>query len=136
MPDGDYYVEDVGNGIDGTPKEIARLFRSRAMISTKLLRLPTRGALGNDPRVPPASLMSYSAMIDDQSLAPALLRYAGGAVVSSEELSSFSAGFLAIGILSYRFFLVLAKSDCGTAPRQEKLKFRSIRRGFRLQHRR
>ena len=47
-----YFVEDDGPGIDGTPEEIARLFSiARPMVSTKLLRLPTRGALGNGLRV-------------------------------------------------------------------------------------
>jgi hypothetical protein len=49
---GGYFVEDDGHGIDGTPEEIAQLFSiARPMISTKLLRLPTRGALGNGLRV-------------------------------------------------------------------------------------
>src|SRR5262249_54777550 len=49
---GGYFVEDGGGGIHGTPDEIARLFSiSRPLVSTKLLRLPTRGALGNGLRV-------------------------------------------------------------------------------------
>jgi hypothetical protein len=52
LPDGVYFIEDEGSGIDGTPEEVARLFSiARPMISTKLLRLPTRGALGNGLRV-------------------------------------------------------------------------------------
>ena len=52
LPKGGYFVEDAGPGIDGTAEEIARLFSiSRPMVSTKLLRLPTRGALGNGLRV-------------------------------------------------------------------------------------
>ena len=52
MAGGGYFVEDDGPGLDGTPEEIARLFSiSRPMVSTKLLRLPTRGALGNGLRV-------------------------------------------------------------------------------------
>jgi hypothetical protein len=51
-PGGGYFVEDSGGGIGGEPEEIARLFSiARPMISTKLLRLPTRGALGNGLRV-------------------------------------------------------------------------------------
>jgi hypothetical protein len=50
--EGGYVVEDDGTGIDGAPEDIARLFSiSRPMFSTKLLRLPTRGALGNGLRV-------------------------------------------------------------------------------------
>jgi hypothetical protein len=52
LPNGGYYVEDDGNGINGTPEDIARLFSiARPLVSTKLLRLPTRGALGNGLRV-------------------------------------------------------------------------------------
>jgi hypothetical protein len=47
---GGYYVEDDGPGIE--PEKVAQLFSiSRPMKSTKLLRLPTRGALGNGLRV-------------------------------------------------------------------------------------
>jgi hypothetical protein len=49
---GAYVVEDDGAGIDGRPEDIARLFSiGRSMVSSKLLRLPTRGALGNGLRV-------------------------------------------------------------------------------------
>ncbi|WOH60340.1 hypothetical protein [Bradyrhizobium sp. BWC-3-1] len=52
LSSGGYFVEDDGPGIDGSPEEIARLFSiNRPMISTKLLRLPKRGALGNGLRV-------------------------------------------------------------------------------------
>jgi hypothetical protein len=52
LPSGAYFVTDDGRGIDGTPEDVARLFSiSRPMVSTKLLRLPTRGALGNGLRV-------------------------------------------------------------------------------------
>jgi len=45
-----YFVEDDGPGID--PDEVARLFSiARPLVSTKMLRLPTRGALGNGLRV-------------------------------------------------------------------------------------
>jgi hypothetical protein len=50
--DGGYFVEDTGRGIEGTPERIAQLFSiNRPMISSKLLRLPLRGALGNGLRV-------------------------------------------------------------------------------------
>jgi hypothetical protein len=49
---GSYFVEDAGRGIDGTPQDIARLFSiARPLVSSKLLRLPQRGALGNGLRV-------------------------------------------------------------------------------------
>src|SRR5262249_45960272 len=47
-----YYIEDNGPGLDGTPEEIASLFSiRRPMRSSKLARLPQRGALGNGLRV-------------------------------------------------------------------------------------
>jgi hypothetical protein len=52
LPKGGWFVEDDGPGIDGTPGDIARLFSiARPMLSSKLLRLPTRGTLGNGLRV-------------------------------------------------------------------------------------
>ena len=59
LPSGGYFIEDDGRGIDGTPEEIARLFSiARPMVSTKLLRLPTRGALGNGLRVVAGSVLA------------------------------------------------------------------------------
>jgi hypothetical protein len=50
LEDGGYFVEDDGPGI--SPDEIATLFSiNRPLMSSKLLRLPTRGALGNGLRV-------------------------------------------------------------------------------------
>jgi hypothetical protein len=47
-----FWVEDDGEGIEGTDEEIAELFSiKRPLRSSKLLRLPTRGALGNGLRV-------------------------------------------------------------------------------------
>jgi hypothetical protein len=47
-----FFIEDDGPGLDGTPEHIAEMFSiRRPMRSTKLLRLPTRGALGNGLRV-------------------------------------------------------------------------------------
>ena len=52
LADRRYFVDDDGPGIDGTPEEIARLFSiRRPLVSSKLLRLPTRGAVGNGLRV-------------------------------------------------------------------------------------
>jgi hypothetical protein len=51
MGDG-YFIEDDGPGLDGGPESIAALFGTkRPMRSSKLLRLPQRGALGNGLRV-------------------------------------------------------------------------------------
>jgi hypothetical protein len=52
VADGLYSIEDNGPGIPGEPEDIAQLFSiARPMVSTKLLRLPIRGALGNGLRV-------------------------------------------------------------------------------------
>src|SRR5687768_5459563 len=49
---GGYYVEDNGPGLPGEPADVAALFSiRRPLASSKLLRLPTRGALGNGLRV-------------------------------------------------------------------------------------
>jgi hypothetical protein len=52
LPDGGFYVEDEGPGISGEPEDIARLFSfRRPLVSSKVKRLPVRGALGNGLRV-------------------------------------------------------------------------------------
>jgi len=58
---GGYFIEDGGGGIDGAPADVARLFSiSRPLVSTKLLRLPTRGALGNGLRVVAGAVLASS----------------------------------------------------------------------------
>lgn len=52
LPGGGHFVEDDGPGIPGEPEDVAALFSiRRALLSSKLLRRPTRGALGNGLRV-------------------------------------------------------------------------------------
>jgi hypothetical protein len=52
LPDGGFFVEDDGPGISGDPRDIARLFSfRRPLVSSKVKRGPTRGALGNGLRV-------------------------------------------------------------------------------------
>ena len=47
-----FLVEDDGAGIPGSDDQVANLFSiARPLVSSKLLRLPTRGALGNGLRV-------------------------------------------------------------------------------------
>jgi hypothetical protein len=47
-----FFVEDDGPGLGGSPEQIAALFCIRRPLrSTKLLRLPQRGALGNGLRI-------------------------------------------------------------------------------------
>jgi hypothetical protein len=55
-----YFVEDEGRGLDGTPQEIASLYSiRRSMRSSKLLRLPQRGALGNGLRVVAGAVLAH-----------------------------------------------------------------------------
>ena len=52
-----YFIEDDGPGID--PDKVARLFSiARPLASTKMLRLPTRGALGNGLRVTAGAVLA------------------------------------------------------------------------------
>ena len=52
LPDGGLRVEDNGEGISGTAEYLGRLFSvNRPLVTSKLIRLPTRGALGNGLRV-------------------------------------------------------------------------------------
>lgn len=52
LPDGVFFIEDNGPGIPGGPERVARLFSfGRPLVSSKVIRLPTRGALGNGLRV-------------------------------------------------------------------------------------
>lgn len=59
LPDGGFFVEDDGPGISGEPDDIARLFSfRRPLVSSKVKRLPTRGALGNGLRVIAAAVFA------------------------------------------------------------------------------
>jgi hypothetical protein len=54
-----YEIYDDGNGIEGTPEEIAALFSiKRGLVSSKLWRKPQRGALGNGLRVVAGALIA------------------------------------------------------------------------------
>ena len=59
LKNGRFYVHDDGPGLPGTDAEIAALFSvARPLASSKLLRLPTRGALGNGLRVVAGAVLS------------------------------------------------------------------------------
>jgi hypothetical protein len=61
---GFYYIEDDGPGIPGTPEEIAQLFSfHRPLTSSKMLRAPSRGALGNGLRVVAGAVLSSEGML-------------------------------------------------------------------------
>ena len=56
---GYYFVEDEGDGIPGSPEQIASLFSiRRPLTSSKILRRPSRGALGNGIRVIAGSVVA------------------------------------------------------------------------------
>jgi hypothetical protein len=60
-----FYVEDQGPGIAGEPEEVAWLFSvRRPLASSKIHRLPTRGALGNGLRVVAAAVLASGGGID------------------------------------------------------------------------
>ena len=72
---GGYYIQDDGPGIE--PAEIATLFSiDRPMVSSKLLRLPTRGALGNGLRVVTGAVLASSGRLKiytrDRRIDPAM----------------------------------------------------------------
>jgi hypothetical protein len=59
-----YFIEDNGPGLDGTPEEIASLFSiQRPMRSSKLVRLPQRGALGNGLRVVVGAVLASEGLL-------------------------------------------------------------------------
>ena len=60
-----FYVQDSGEGID--PEQLTELFSvSRPLVSSKLLRLPTRGALGNGLRVVSGAVLASGGHIEVQ----------------------------------------------------------------------
>ena len=62
---GHFFVRDKGTGIAGNNEHIARLFSiNRPLISTKRLRLPYRGALGNGLRVVSGAMFSLGGYIN------------------------------------------------------------------------
>lgn len=66
--DGSYTVSDDGPGIPGTDAEIAQLFSiRRPLTSSKLLRLPTRGALGNGLRVVAGTVLASGGSLTVQT---------------------------------------------------------------------
>lgn len=60
-----FFVADAGPGLPGSDEEIADLFSiARPLRSTKLLRLPTRGALGNGLRVVAGAVVATGGNLD------------------------------------------------------------------------
>jgi hypothetical protein len=65
LESGGFFVEDDGPGIAGAPEEIAELFSiNRPLISSKVKRLPTRGALGNGLRVVSGVVLASSGHLE------------------------------------------------------------------------
>jgi hypothetical protein len=63
-----FWVEDDGDGIDGSDAEIAELFSiKRPMRTSKLKRLPTRGALGNGLRVVAGAVLASGGSLELQT---------------------------------------------------------------------
>jgi len=60
-----FYVADDGPGLPGTDEEIADLFSiARPLASSKLLRLPIRGALGNGLRVVAGAVLASGGRLE------------------------------------------------------------------------
>lgn len=94
---GCYVIQDNGPGIDGTPREIARLFSiDRGLVSSKLWRKPQRGALGNGLRVVAGALiasgggwLNVTTRNKNLTITP---HEDGGASVQSKSISGFPVG--------------------------------------------
>lgn len=62
---GGFYVQDRGPGIPGEPEDVAALFSiRRPLVSSKLFRLPTRGALGNGLRMVAGAVLASAGRLD------------------------------------------------------------------------
>ncbi len=60
-----FFVKNNGSGIPGSDKQIASLFSvKRPLLSTKKIRLPSRGALGNGLRVVTGAIISYGGSLE------------------------------------------------------------------------
>jgi hypothetical protein len=58
------FVEDEGDGIPGNDEDIARMFSvRRALVSSKYVRKPTRGALGNGLRFVTGAVLSTGGLL-------------------------------------------------------------------------
>ena len=58
------YVQDNGPGIPGGADAVAAMFSiNRPLVTSKLLRLPTRGALGNGLRVVAGAVLASDGYI-------------------------------------------------------------------------
>ena len=65
LPDGGVSISNPGPSIPGSPEEIASLFSiGRPLCSTKLIRMPTRGALGNGLRVVAGAVLSTGGQLE------------------------------------------------------------------------
>jgi hypothetical protein len=65
LPGRGFFVEDDGPGIPGTPEDVASLFSiRRPLVSTKVIRLPTRGALGNGLRAVAGVVLSSGGRLE------------------------------------------------------------------------
>lgn len=60
-----FYIKNDGAGIPGTDRDIANLFSvKRPLLSTKRIRLPQRGALGNGLRVVAGAIISFGGSLE------------------------------------------------------------------------
>jgi hypothetical protein len=85
---GSYVITDDGDGIPGSDDDVARLFSiNRPLLSSKILRLPTRGALGNGLRVVAGGVLSTngSLVVETRGRKLRLLPQEDGSTVAVNE---------------------------------------------------
>jgi hypothetical protein len=118
---GGYVIEDDGPGIHGGGAAVARMFSiDRPLVSTKVIRRPTRGALGNGLRVVAGSLIAsgggrliVETMGERHHIAP---RPTGGADVRTEPCERLTGTRIEIAFGPHlptdEFALLWARTAC------------------------
>jgi hypothetical protein len=92
-----YSVRDDGPGIDGTPADIARMFSiDRPLVSSKLWRMPQRGALGNGLRVVAGAVAASQGWlrVTTRNQSMVLTPQEDGSTAVESEATDFPAGTL------------------------------------------
>ena len=92
-----YSVRDDGPGIDGTPNDIARMFSiNRPLVSSKLWRMPQRGALGNGLRVVAGAVAASQGWlrVTTRNQSMVLTPQEDGSTAVESELTDFPVGTL------------------------------------------
>lgn len=121
-----FRVEDDGDGIPGTDEQIAAMFSiARPLTSSKLLRLPTRGALGNGLRVVVGAVLATGGRLSVRTrgrtlrLSPQF--HSGATLVASREEDPYKrAGTLIEVVLGDAVRVDFTLAELAIAMRGEK----------------